>query len=89
METEVYLESFTEGGSPLYITVKLNIYQDETIETRFGSKLFWTYEILNIKAKVHKRYGDDMDYVDYLDDEHFSEINKACMEELETFRRTA
>jgi len=84
METEIQFDSFTEYGNPLEITIKLYFYQDESILT---GKLFWTYDILSIKGVGTKR-GESFDY-EIDENEYKEEIDKACNEELESFKRAA
>jgi hypothetical protein len=83
METYTSVETFTENGNPLFITIKIYIYQDENLQGR----LFWTFDILSIKG-VASRRGETFDYeVD--EKEYKSEIEKACLEELELFKAAA
>lgn len=84
MTTYTSIEAYTEHGSPLFILIKLYIYQDESI---LNGRLFWTFDILNIKGTV-TILGESLNCE--VDEKYFKkEIEHACLSTLESMTRAA
>lgn len=84
METYTSIEAYTPTGSPLFILIKLYIYQDESI---LNGRLFWTFDILKINGIVTV-LGESLPCV--VDEKYFKkEIEQACLTTLESMTRAA
>jgi hypothetical protein len=84
---EVEVQTFAHDGfTPVTIYVDINFVQDETADGIRGSQLFWTYDILKIKAWMTVR-GHTIDYTHALDKDHYADIHEACVEAVRSFER--
>jgi hypothetical protein len=84
---EVEIQTFAyDGHTPVTIYVDINFVQDETPDGIRGSQLFWTYDILKIKATLFHR-GHTLDYTRQLDKDHHADIHDACKEAVRDFER--
>jgi hypothetical protein len=88
-DDEIYIDSFCHDGfTPLLIVIGLNFIQDETNDSAKGSRFFWTYEMVYIRATYKSKIdGGPVDYLDYMGKEYQAEIEEACLFALYSFKR--